>query len=211
MAITYPLDLPILRKANQCTFLPSYTQAEAPTRGGGQQVVNIAPDRWQMSYEFRLATADAKKLLAELQSLRGGMRLFKAFDPVSRLARKYPDGYGAWSGTATITSVGTTLDTITLSGLPTGFEVEPGDMVSIGYPNGARALLKAVEAATASGLGAITLTVEPSIRPGWLTTAGAATLLDPWCRAVLDPRSVSAKWNVTKTVCDIRFSAVEVI
>lgn len=211
MALTFPLDLTdYLRRARSSSFLPLYTQSQAPTRGGGQQVVNLAPDLWQIDYSMAFGEADAKAFLALLQSLRGGLKPFRALDPTARRPRLYGGNWSPWNGAATMTAVGTQLDTITLAGLGSNLALSPGDLLSIAYADGTQSLHKVMEPVTANGIGEATITVEPTVRPGWPSTAGAVTFRDPWCKAIIDPGSLSTRWGLGRQ-CDINFKAVQVI
>lgn len=202
MAITFPRDLPELPGNrvlfSQCSFNPMYQQTLAPTRGGLVQVANLGSDLWFMSFATSpLDYQVAMEYFAWLHSLRGGARTFKAWHPLRRYPYNYPNGVssltraggGAFDGTCTLTTIGASRDTITLTTLPASFVFSIGDMVS--FPMGAtQCLVRVMEAATANGSGQVTLTVEPTL-PLAAATGVTATVVKPWCHAVVDVKSIT--------------------
>ena len=89
----------------------------------------------------------------------------------------------SFDGTATLSAVASTLDAITLSTLPSTFQISIGDLVAITYASGRQTLHRAQETATASA-GVASFAVEPVLFPGGpVGTAGAVTL----ARAVASP------------------------
>jgi len=221
MAITFPRDLPELSGNrvffNKAEFKPVYQQIVAPSRGGLVQVANIGSDLWTMAYATPpLKHAAAKEQFAWLQSLRGGVRTFKAWDPLCRFPEAYPNGFGgmtragggAFDGTCTLSAIGTDRDTITLTTLPANFVFTAGDMVSFPMGASSRCLVRVLESVTGSGAGAATLTVEP-----WIPLAASAgtaevTLIKPWCLAIIDAGSISGPVQ-PGYVASVSFNAVQ--
>lgn len=217
MTISFPRDLIEPFGVRSCVFEPREMQARSGTRGGLLQVVSLGPTVWQMRYELVVQTEDqAAEWEAWLLSMRGGLKLFKAWHPLRRYARNYPSGYGAltrhgggaFDGTATLTAVGGSLDTLTLSTLPSTFQFKVGDMVSFPYTSTSQSLHQVVEAATASG-GVATIAVEPTVRAG-VTTGVTATVDKPWCHAVLDP-GAKVEWEGPGRRGRVSISAVQTL
>lgn len=192
MAITFPRAIPVCAFTGECTFHLKRSQSRALTGGGSPNVAEIATPLWEAKYRTRILTrADFAAVDAWLTSLRVGLRLFKATVNRHRWALAYPRGYDGllvsavqFTGSGTLTAIGAGRDTVTVSALPVGFVLAAGDWLSI--PVGSRQRLhRILEGGTASGLGAVDLTVEPVIDPA--VTAGAVpVLLDaPWCDMVL--------------------------
>lgn len=203
MAITFPRDLPELPGDRllfaRAKFDPMYQQSAAVARGGLAQVANIGSDLWSMSYATApLDYQTGLEYLAWLQSLRGGARTFKAWHPLRRYPYAYPGGVaaltraggGAFDGSCTLTTIGTNRDTITLTTLPANFVFSVGDMVSFPMGASSRCLVRVLEAVTATGLGQAVLTVEPYL-PLAAATGVTATVVKPWCLAVVDAKSIS--------------------
>lgn len=222
MTITFPRDLPagnIWR--DTCRMTPLYAQVAAPTRGGLVQVANIGRDRWGFQFEtVPLIEPQAHEVAAWVRSLRGGVRLFKARFPLRDYLIAYPSGYGgmtrsgggAFDGTATLSAVGATLDTVSLSTLPAGLVFKAGDLLSIAYASGVQGLHEVMEPETAGGGGAVTLTVEPTVLPGFAIGA-TVRLAQPFCLAVLDSRSQApVRWSTGRPGTRrgvVAFSAVQ--
>lgn len=217
MTIAFPRDMPGRLAIRGCEFNLSYSQSRAPTRGGLVQVVNIAPDLWEMSFETPpMLMAEAMTWHAWRDSLRGGARLFKGFHPLLEFAQAYrTTGYaaltrhggGAFDGTSTLSSIGAARDTVTLTTLPTQFIFTIGDMVSVPFGADGRSLHRVMEGVTASA-GSATLTVEPTV-PLAAVTGVTATLHKPWCKAVIDAGSFSGPWQ-TGRLSPVRFRAMQV-
>jgi len=212
----FPREMPLrggLHPFESATFEPSYGQVRAPTRGSRVQVANVSPSLWTMEFTSHLMEMDeAQAYLAWLQSLRGGARLFKAWHPMCRFPQAYPDGWGSlpFDGKGTLASIDAARDKITVGDLPPGFKLLPGDMLSIPLGTTGRTLHRVMMPATASGAGAATITVEPTI-PIALTVAEPAQEVlfeKPWCLAVVDADSIRGPWT-SGTLGRVSFSAVQ--
>src|SRR5689334_21143863 len=99
-SITFPIDMPVRADGHHpfetARFDPMYTQTVAPTRGSQMQVANLASDLWMMEFTSHpLDLEEGLQYQSWLQSLRGGLRLFKAWHPLLRYPQFYPDG---WTG-----------------------------------------------------------------------------------------------------------------
>lgn len=218
MTITFPRDLPDPPRIRTCKFDVDYQQVRAPTRGGLVQVVNTGVDLWTARYEtVPLREAAAESYRAWAHSMRGGARFFRMWNPIRRYAISYPAGYGSLTragggsfadGTATLSAIATLRDTITLTTLPASFAFKAGDLVSIPFGSAGRTLHRVMENATASGAGSATITIEPTI-PLAVTTGVTADLLKPWCKGVIDPRTVQSQWSAGR-MASVVFEATQV-
>lgn len=201
----------------QVRFEPVYNQVRAPTRGGLVQVANVGADLWSAKYEtVPLREAEAEAWKAWLHSLRGGARLFRMWNPLRRYALAYPGGYadldraggGDFDGTANLSAIGTSRDTITINTLPASFVLTVGDLVSFPMGTSNRSLHRVIEGGTGSLGGSLTVTVEPSVPLG-ASTGVTVDLVKPWCLGVLDPRTVSGPWQVGR-IAAVTFDAMQV-
>lgn len=218
MTITFPRDLPDPHNIKSCRFDVQHQQVRAPTRGGLVQVAAVGVDLWVASYETApMREVEAEAWRAWLHSLRGGALFFKMCNPVRRYALAYPTGYGALTragggsfsaGTATLSAIATTRDTITLTTLPASFVLTVGDLVSIPFGSAGRALHRVVEGATANGSGQATVTIEATI-PLAVSTGVTVDLLKPWCNGVVDAKSIKSQWTGGR-MCSIAFDATQV-
>ncbi len=207
MTITYPRDLiEPTQWAPGCLFETLDIQARNPSRGGAVQVVGLGPTVWTMKYQtVVLPESVAAAWEAWLSSMRGGKRLFKAWHPMRRYGLAYPSGpSGGFDGACTRTAIGGSLDTVTLSGLPVGYVLSVGDLMSWEHATNSQALHRVTEGATANGSGAATVTVEPEIRASPGSTSVA--LHKAWCHAVLDAASASVRWQAGRKAV-VSFSA----
>jgi hypothetical protein len=213
MTLVFPRTLPGQRFRPGSTIALERQLVMAPTRGGLVQVADVGASLWKVRYTT-VPVAEAKGLAWEawLASMRGGARTFRAVHPFRRTAIAYPNGYGAmtrhgggsFDGSCTLQAVAVALDTVTLSGLPSTFQLSDGDLLSF-VPSGSRqALHRVVEGGTASA-GVLTVAVEPTIRPGFTLSATVA-LASPWFKAVLDQSTVAIDWQVGR-IATVSFDA----
>ena len=215
MSITYPRDMPPVG-ITRATFEPRYTQVRASSRGGNPGVAQLGPDLWSASYEtVFVSEIDAAAWEAWFSSLRGGLRFFKAWHPLRRYTLSAPAGYGgmtraaggAFDGTGTLTAVNSTLDVVTLGGLPLNFALLPGDLFSFAHSTAVQRLHRVIEGGVANGAGAMTATVEPPLLPS--PPANATVLFEKsWCKATVDRGSVS--WEVGRKA-RVSFTATQVL
>ncbi len=168
-------------------------------------------------WRFRLSTYTLRPpALAEWiswkNSLRGGLRTFVASDSRRSAPLTYPtatapgDVSSGWSGTATVTSVGTS-GALGLSGLPTAYQFKAGDR--IGLEQGSplrRGYYEVLEDVTASG-GAATVTVAPFLHTGIFTTSATARIWRPTCELVIDWQSWTETEGDIPTFAAISFEA----
>lgn len=205
----YPRDLPeradgVLPIARG-DFDIDYDQAKTPLRGGSPQVVNLGPDLWRIEYTTtNLNHAESLQFSAWLQSLDGGARLFKAWDPRLKYPQAYRGGFagltkaggGAFDGTCSVDAFAETLDSLTLAGLPVGFSISIGDMVSLSW-GGTQLLLRFVASATANGFGKATASIRPRLPISFgIDPAVPGTFVKPWCLALVDAASIKGGFQV---------------
>lgn len=193
MAISFPRDLPICAWTETSTFALDRQQTDAMPGSGALNVAELASPVWRAKYGARiLDRATFAMVDAWITSLRGSLRMFKGRPNRARWPLAYPRGFAGllvsgspFSGSGTLTAIGGGRDTVTVSELPVGLVLAAGDWLSI--PVGSRQHLhRILEGGTASGGGAVSLTVEPTINPSVTTDTPPAVLLDtPYCEMVL--------------------------
>jgi hypothetical protein len=214
MAITFPRDMPDFRSMTGEPFRLRRFQSSDVAGGGNPQVAELAPPLWRGSWTVEaLDRALGGTWEAWLESLRGGLRLFKGIPPKNRWPILYPRGFAGllvsgspFTGSGNLLTIGAGRDTVTVSALPVGLVLSAGDFLSI--PVGSRQHLhKIIEGGVANGSGQVALTVEPTIRPN-ATTGVAVRLADPFCDMVLEPGWSSSYRGTTKT---FSFSGLQVL
>lgn len=193
MTISFPRALPICAWTEASTFVLDRQQTEAMPGSGALNVAELASPVWRAKYGVRiLDRATFAAVDAWVTSLRGALRTFKATVPRAKWPLAYPRGFAGllvsgspFTGSGTLTTIGAGRDTITVSALPVGLVLAAGDWLSI--PVGSRQHLhRILEGGTASGGGAVDLTVEPTINPAVTTDTPPAVLLEaPYCEMVL--------------------------
>lgn len=198
MAITFPRDFPLGGLfTDPAPFLPVYQQSQAITGGGSVNAADLGPMVW--SCEFRtkcLRAEDFAEWEAWLATMRGGLRMFKGRPPNRRWPLAHPRGFAGmlysavqWSGLGNLSVIGASRDTITVNQIANGLVLKPGDWLSI--PVGSRQHLHKVTVGATSAGNAVTVDIEPPIRPGVVT--GIAVRFDtPYCEMVLKEGAFSA-------------------
>lgn len=196
MTITYPRAFPF----DGCFTDPGefelkHVQTQSLTGSSTPNVADIAPARWVGSWSTRVHSwQEFDEWDAWLASLRGGLRLFKGRPNRHRWPRAFPRGFSGltvggnpFSGSGNLDVIGDNRDVVTIDALPANFALGKGDIFSI--PVGSRQHLhRILEGGTTSG-GAVTVTVEPPIRPG--VNPDIAVLLDaPYCDMSLVSKSL---------------------
>jgi hypothetical protein len=119
----------------------------------------------------------------------------------------YPNGSfpGAFSGAATVGSIGANRKSCTLTGLPAGYKVSVGDLIEVAGSG----LHRVMEAAVASGAGATPVfEVRPQFWPGAAAPA-AANLVKPSCLMRVVPGSINSDADVSTGRGTISFQAIE--
>ena len=176
MAITFPRAFPLCAFTEQSSFELVFQQSRSLTGGGSPDVADVGPPMWEGKWSTRtLSRSEFAEWDAWLESLRGGLRLFKGRPNRHRWPLAYPKGFSGlefegkpFSGSANLGLIGATRDTVTFDELPVGFVLSVGDWFSI--PCGSRQCLhRILEGGTADTTGVADVTCEPVIRPGIVT------------------------------------------
>lgn len=197
MALSFPLAraafFDLLPIAAQSFDLPE--AVEVSRTGGGVLIgADVADRLWQGTIRLgRMTVAEARPALALINALRGPGRGFLLADAHRLWPQADPGGLIVAGFSPAISAVAGDLRTLSLSGLPAGYVLSPGDL--IGWSHGAapvrHALHEIVSGGTASGAGALAaLELTPALRPG-TATGTPVSLVRPVCEAVIVPGSVN--------------------
>lgn len=214
MTITYPRDFPEADViATQCRF--DYAPLGEISRTAAGAVTfqeRMGGSLWELAITTRpLNETNYGIWHSWFLSLRGGSgnRSFRGRDP----RRCWPIAYGSklstvfpgFTGACTVTAV--TGETIAVGGLPVGYQMKVGDYVSFDWLGG-RALVKALEDATANGSGAIaSVAVGPWQRTGG-TLPALGTVVKAWC--LMRPKP--GTWQGGRTLRDpVSFEAIQTL
>jgi hypothetical protein len=196
MAITYPLNLLPGFPGWTPGFSLSWRQEQSTQASGRVLVKDMGAPLWTLRAASKVLSPNNLDLWrARLTSLENGLQQFWGF-PMSRCYPiAYPKGSwptgGAFTGlTANLSAINANRKAVTLSALPAGFVLSPGDYISIAR-SGAADLHQLMETATASGGG---VTAEFEIRPQlWpdVTITRAVSVKQPACLMAIVPGSIA--------------------
>lgn len=196
--------------------LVSYDET-SKTQGGDTLVKARGTPLWNLTATSRtLRPNELDYWRARLESLDEGKRPFWGYS----LSRCYPIAYpnGSWPTgtsftglTATIASLGSDNKSLSLAGLPSGFALAVGDMLSFEYTAQPRyALHRIEEAATAAGGGTTgAFEVRPFIQAGAVTTT-AVRLYQPRCLMMLIPGSITSTAQLQNGMGTVSFQGVQI-
>ncbi len=212
---TYPLSFPAGALFSTAQFTLNVTEAVNTLRSGAVQVMQLGDPLWSAEFETVPLTGEERApWQAWKVALRGSIGTFLCFDPEKAYPRAYGAavlsltraGGGAFDGVAILDAV--TANTLTLSGLPSGYQASAGDMLAFPW-NGSRSLHMVMESAVASEAGIITVSAEPAVRLSPAPTSGAAVdLVKPSCLMRIIPGSWEAPATADRR--SIRFEAIQV-
>lgn len=197
MALSYPLsyaDFFAKLPVTSVVFRPVDSHQITGLGGGDIHRAELAPTRWHGSCELpTMRSRDAARIETLLMGLTVPGRAFFA----SKLSQIGPasDPLGdAISGySPKIAEVFEAQSQLRLNGLPPGYQLSSGDLVSFAYGVGPQryALHRVIDDVTASGAGVSpAFGLLPHIRPDAVVGADVQ-LVRPFCKAVLLPGSVS--------------------
>ena len=193
MALTFPLALDTLfagLPVAECEFNLPATMAMSRTRGGAIKTARLAERLW--TGKITLAPQlhrNALGLEAMISTLLEPGRTFLVHPLPFCYPRQDPSGAGLGGTTPVIYSIEAGGREFRISGLPAGYVLSAGDMLSFAYgSNPVRyAMHRVVTVATANGSGLTpNIEITPPIRPG-ATVGAAVTLARPFTKAILIP------------------------
>ncbi|QTL01909.1 hypothetical protein J5J86_13950 [Aquabacter sp. L1I39] len=215
MAITYPRALPADIRWLKSTLSLPRGNALNRLSSGALQAAEVDEPLWRASFVSEpLVWSERRLWEAWERTLRGGIGTFLAYDWVGSYPLQYGAavldltraGGGSYNGTATFVSC--TATTLTLSGLPNGYQAKTGDRLSFAWNNG-RAYHEVAEDAVASSGGALTVTVEPYVRAPYVDAGTDVALVRAPLVLQMDPDTWSSPDDLGAQ--RISFTAVQVI
>lgn len=149
--------------------------------GDGQTwQAQLAPPLWSVTVALNPTDHDhARALESRVRALRGAANTFLFADPGYRGPQAGNPG-----GAVTLTAIAGARNVLTLGGLPVGFEVAPGDRISIAWGRDRHYLGEVHAGATAGAGGTAVITVEPSL-PFGVAPGLAVEMMKPVARMML--------------------------
>lgn len=182
--------------------------------GGGQIVTAGLGERlWEGSVQLVGGYhADLAALQARLSLIRESGRPFFVFPKHKPFPASDPAGTILGAAAPVIATL-PSARTMTLSGLPAGYQLSPGDFLSFAYGSSParQALHQIVTGGTANASGvAPAIEVTPAIRPG-AATGAAVRLVRPFCTAIYRPGSYRAASYSLRVGSASSFSFVQTV
>lgn len=213
MSLTYPLsDLMDKAFIKSGPFALLFRQEYSGTEGGDLLVKDRGPELWVADFTSTdLINSKARSLRARLNGLRGSLKTFYGYDPISPYPQADPSGSVLGASTVKINSIASGGPAVSLKGLPAGYVLTEGDMLAFDYGSPtARALHEVSEAATANGSGITPqFEVAPNIRPGAAADI-VVTLIKPAAEMRVVPGSIGIS-TVDRFKSSVSFKAVQVV
>lgn len=204
-------DLIDALRVSSVSFRPNWGQEQSGLGDGTVLTKDLRPALWWGVFEARQLThAQADQVAARIESMAGSIDTFRAWNP----ARWYPqaDYRGVTLGAATVQihTVGGDNKSLRLKGLPAGYLLTPGDLLSFVYGSGSIACHRVTAASTADGVGVTPLfAVAPHIRDGAAEDI-VVTLIKPGPEMRIIPGSYEVQ-TVTQLFSSLRFEAIQVL
>jgi hypothetical protein len=194
MALAFPLTLAELFDGLakvETRFSLTDNVENNETQGGEIITASYGPRLWTGSVTVRgNAYTTLDSLLSRVNLIRQSGASFFVGQSVRSGPLADPTGSILGAGTPTITAVNANRRDVTLGGLPSGYVINRGDLLSFTYSSSPtrNALHQVVTGGTASGGGAVTVEVTPNVREGFSTPFNIK-LVNPQCKAVYMPGS----------------------
>lgn len=192
------------------TFSPLRSDNVEGTGSGQILTAELATPLWQAEIITPLSSFDdGRGIRALMNDLNRPGQVFDLYDPIGKYPRKDPNGSILGSSVVRIDTVASN-GTITLKGLPSGYQLSRGDYMQITYA-GRRYFFETSQAATADSGGVTTVfRVFPKI-PTSIPANTVVVLINPMIQCQMDPTGLeygsedSSNW----TMSGFRIKAVQ--
>lgn len=179
MTVVYPRVMPT-RGIGLQRFELRRVDFLSPRTDGRLNGITAGFPLWTATWTLTATTPErGQAWRAWVSSLRGPQRHLIGMDLTARLPIAYRTvGLGAFDGDAASWSVNTDRDVLTLTGLPTGFALAPGDYVGFRWGGGTKlALVRILEAVTGA---TVSFAIEPAL-PSLVPGSAVAHVKDAGC------------------------------
>jgi hypothetical protein len=192
------------------TFSLDYGQETSGQAGGQIRVKDLRSPLWRMKADCSVLTLDQLlRVRALIGALGGALGSFYAWDSAAQYPVADPDGSILGASNVLISGLGATSKNLVLKGLPAGYVLTVGDMISFDYGS-SRALHQVVTTSvTANGSG---ITPEFEIHPPRRQGAAAnnaVSLKQPSAEMRIVPGSLNL--SADGMIGQAGFEAVQVI
>lgn len=186
-------------------LLESY--AESGTRGGKVVRVELGDPRWSATVGLSpMGLNDARRAAAMIRRI-GAYNKFHLYNPAAPYPRHDPDGGGLNGTDVRVHAVG--VRGLRLSGLPGGYKLAWGDMLSVTFSGGRRQLFEVSDFAEATGAGVTPFfDVTPAPRLG-IEVGDPAALRRATGRFMFSSRDVGGVDFTQRLLTGVTLSAIE--
>lgn len=217
MAQSFPASVAsffnLLQISSGKVYLPAALEM-SQTGAGEVFTADLGPRLWagQVTLARRLHT-DLAYVEAKLSLMQQAGAGFMAFDPRRTGPAYDPSGAILGAATVVINSLNSNHRDLTLSGLPAGYVITPGDYLGFSYGSSPvrYAMHQVVIGKTANGSGVTTaIEVTPYIRDG-AAVGATVTLLRPTFKAVIVPGSVTASEGARVQSSGLSFGFIQTL
>lgn len=204
-------DLMVALVISSVEFIPNWRQEFSRQAGGTPRVADIGPEAWTAKITAGpMTNAEILQAEAVINSMRGSLDTFYAWNPRAQYPQSDPDGTILGASAVHISALGGDSKSLGLSGLPAGYVITQGDFIS--WDNGThRCLHQFVKSVTADAFGDTALVeVAPHILVGLLLSPSTpVTLVQPTAEMMIMPGSYSSPSSGALTGT-MSFTAVQV-
>lgn len=173
----------------------------------------MAPRKWRaVAKSGKYSLNEGRQIQAAVEFLDGSVERFQLFNPLAKYPQSDPTGSILGGSSVVIASLNVNNKELTLSGLPAGYVLTMGDMLSFGYGSSPtrRALHRIMNTVTANGSGVTpSIEVRPHIRTGAATSA-AVQIAKPYGLFVMEPESFKMSLDQDLRSCSFSMEAVQV-
>lgn len=190
-------DLMAALLIDEVSLRPPPQQEISSQADGRTRFANLGPSLWRGSISCStMDPEDLEAALALIGSIEGTGGTFYVWHPAKQYPRRDGGGVILGASTVQINSLGIDNKSLSLKGLPNGYVLSRGDLLSFDYLTSPtyRALHQVVPATiTANGSGVTAeFEVHPHIEPGAATNA-AVSLIRAAAEMMIVPGSINAK------------------
>ena len=207
MSLAFPLSRSVFFDLLRAPDVPFDCAAQNQVNGlGGGEILSarVGSPRWAGSVSLAPVKArEAAPIQAMLELLELEQGSFRAYKKNQIGPASDPVGAALAGHSPQVLSVDAAAGTLRLSGLPAGYELRHGDLLSFGYDGGRQALHRIQGLAVADAQGDTpAFRVTPRPKPG-VAIGESVELLRSWCIAKLVPTTVrkgTTKFGITRGI-----------
>lgn len=169
---------------------------------------DIGPAFWQAQVSLAVrSNEESAEIEALIESLSGSTQAFLFYDPRKQFPISDVNGTTLGSNTVRINSFDIATASLSLKGLPSGYQLNVGDLLDFDYASPARrALHRITEAAVANGSGVTpSFSVAPQIRTG-ISIDDDVSLVKPSAKMIIIPGTLRVS-STSSLTSQIQFRA----